>query len=252
MILLLSLLTFLQLPFISYTATLQDYIDPIEHTLISTYEQDVTNDGSREIIQINGQLLSKNSNYYHKISVDIKNKDSTQWRLTFPGGYEPQIGFFDLTQNGKVDMLYQSLQVNDDNKYHQHLYTFNNNNFTEIQLPKHHYIKGEFKDDFYVQIQTSPLKQQSSLSFPLGELAEKYIDDGIYNAKGKQLKNLPLKIGSISFFRPIQIGKDKGYGLKSYQPVYGINDLDPLGNIETTWYYDNNQWIILKIDFHND
>lgn len=242
----LSLFLLLQIPFIN---TVVKDLDNLEQVHISTYEEDLTNDDLKESIVLNGELLSVESDFYQKLSIDILKFDSKKWTLQFTGGYRPTVQFLDLNHNGSNDLFYQSAQTDQDGPYDQHLYTFIHQKPIEIPLPKHHYMEGVFLDNFRIQIQFSPLDKHKLITLHIDDHAEKYSKLGIYNLQGKLLETRQVIIDSIFFYDPVQIGTKNGYGLKSYQHVYGANHYDLLGTIETLWYYENDRWINLQTDW---
>src|SRR5690625_7583476 len=70
-------------------------------------EEDITGDGIREYIILEGYLLSENSNYYTDVWVDIQSSFAQQWKISFPGGYHPILELLDITHDGLVDLIYE-------------------------------------------------------------------------------------------------------------------------------------------------
>lgn len=222
----------------------------IEKTSIATFNEDLTNDGYHETIQLNGQLLAPASNYYHQITVDIFHNDAKQWHLKFSGGYDPVIDFLDLNNNGTNDLFYQSKKSDGQAIYDQHLYTLNNYHLQEIPLPKPYDLKGKFLGDFQAQIQISPLGHVEPIIVDISRQKQKYIKLGIYNHKGNLQQEKKLTISPAFLYNPVRLSIRNGYGLKSFQKVYGAGETDEIGVIETLWYYENDGWIILQTHFN--
>lgn len=220
-----------------------------EPALISTYEDDLTGDGLKEMVKLNGSLFSREGSYYQDIWVELTSKNSEQWRLSFKGGYEPQLHFYDFNQDNINDLLFQSVADENEKIYSHHLYTLKNNTLKEIPLPEQLYTKGHFKNNFQIEIQISTNHNSKPIIIDVADRAKKYISLGLYNKRGKLLKSKVVMIAPISFYEPILISKSKGYGLKSYQKLSGVNREDALGTIETLWYYENGTWIILQTDW---
>jgi hypothetical protein len=147
------------------------------------------------------------------------------------------------------DLFYQSRKDGSKKLYSQHLYTLKNNKIKEIPLPKQNYIKGNFNDNFQIQIQVSTKINSNPIIIDVEDRAKNYIKHGIYNKKGKLLKPSTVMIAPIAYYEPTLISKSKGYGLKSFQQISGVAPDDKLGNIETLWYYENGGWIILQTDW---
>lgn len=220
--------------------------DPV---LISNYEDDLTGDGQKETIKLKGVLFSEEGNYYRDVWTEITSKHSEQWRIQFEGGYEPEIQFFDLNHDNINDLFYRSATGGSGGLYSHHLYTLKNNTIKEIPLPQQSYIKGNFKDDFQINIQISIKNNSRPIILNVENRAKEYMRLGLYNKQGKLMKPITVMIPPIAFYEPILISKSTGYGLKSYQQISGAYHADQLGTIETLWYLENNQWVILQTNW---
>jgi len=215
-----------------------------EPVVIKTYEEDITGDGLKETIKLKGVLLSEDSDYFHKVWANIKGKYNQQWKIHFESGYKPTILFNDLTHNKMNDMLYQSASKDNNEQYNYQLYTLKNEKATEIPLPEQDYIQGKFKDNFKVDIRIS--HDADSEIVNIKNQASKYVQLGIYNEQGELQKPTSAVINPISFIEPKLISKSKGMGMKSFQQINATKNTDQLGTIETLWYYEKGDWIILK------
>lgn len=217
-----------------------------ESVLISDFEDDLTGDGQKEIMLLKGLLLSQERNYYQNIWVEITSKHSERWRIPFRGGYEPKIYLFDLNHDNIRDLFYQ-VTTNETDKINTHyLYTLKNGSINEIPLPKQPYIKGQFINDFHVEIHLSVKDNNKPVFIDVEDQVQKYIKLGLYNKQGKLLNPRAVIINPISSYEPTLISKSKGYGLKSYQQISGAYRDDKLGIVETLWYYENGDWMILQ------
>ena len=210
-------------------------------------EEDITGDGIREYIILEGYLLSENSNYYTDVWVDIQSSFAQQWKISFPGGYHPKLELLDITHDGTVDLIYESAVKENGRHFNYQLYTLKNGKVQQIELPRNKYVRGEFIDDFKISIQISP--NEKVILEDVSSKKSFYIKNQIYEDTGKLLKKQQLTIFPISQMEPILISKSKGYGLKTIQEVRGIHDKDLLGEIVTLWYYKENEWIKLKTDW---
>ncbi|HLR51839.1 MAG TPA: hypothetical protein VK072_03080 [Candidatus Avamphibacillus sp.] len=217
-----------------------------DYTLIEEYEEDVTGDHINETIKLYGIFLSSDSNFYRDIYALIETKNNQKWEINYIGGYNPKLEFIDITQNGINEILFQSATGRSNELYNYTLHTIQHNELNELELPFQS-VSGAFINDFqaelYITSNTKPIIMD------LKERAEEYIRSGIYNEHGNLPKRTSLLIDSIAFFEPLLISKSKGYGLKSYQQINGIDHDDPLGTIETLWYYQDDDWIILQTDW---
>ncbi|MFD2043211.1 hypothetical protein ACFSTA_02380 [Ornithinibacillus salinisoli] len=224
-----------------------DKQEPPELKLIESYQEDVTGDGKKEEIALKGVLFSPESNYYRDIVAVIKNHEDKTWEIKYGGGYDPTIQFIDFNHDKVNEIFYQSPTGGSGGLHHYKLHTLIQYNLTEIPLPKQDYVKGKFIDDFKVEIQFSPTKEP--ITVDVEHRSDNYIQQGIYDQKGKLLKNTSVLVDPIAYFEPIFISNSKGYGLKSYQQISGAFHADQLGTIESLWYYERDKWIILKTEW---
>lgn len=215
-----------------------------EPEIINEFAEDVTGDMVKEKIELKGIRFSEDTTYYRNIWIDISNIHSDEWRISYDGGYEPTIQFVDLNHDGLNDIFYQSATGGSGGLYQYQLHTLKNGKVTAIPLPTQHYIKGKFINHFNIEIQISP--DQEPINIDVADRADEYKRLNIYDENGKLLKQTPVMINPIALFEPTLISRDKGYGLKSYQQISGAYHADQLGTVETLWYFDKDQWVILK------
>lgn len=218
-------------------------------TTIERYSEDITGDGLKETIELKGILLSEDHNYYRKIWVDIHNEDGKEWKISYEGGYEPKLQLIDVNHDNIADLFYQSAKGGSGGLYNYNVHTLNNEKVTKIPLPKQQYLKGSFKDNFIVHIQLSPY--QKPIEINVEDHKEDYIRLDLYDENGllKSKAQTSVMIDPIAFFEPVFISKSKGYGLKSNQKISGAYHADQLGIVETLWYFDKGDWIILKTEW---
>lgn len=210
--------------------------------LISEYKEDITGNGLKETIKLKGNLLSPTSNYYHSVWIEIISQDANKWTIAYEGGYEPNISFIDMKNNDGKSILFQSNTQENEYTYYR-LHTMKNEILQEDQLPRQHFISGSFNEDFIVDLKISPFK--SPIKIHVEDRANDYIEKNIYNVNGDLLIDQEVITNSSLHYEPIFISDTNGYGLKSFQPIGGINHEDILGQIETLWYFENDQWVIL-------
>ncbi|HLR62705.1 MAG TPA: hypothetical protein VK097_09725 [Lentibacillus sp.] len=211
------------------------------------YDQKLTGDSTKELIELKGKRLAPDSDYYAEIWVSVSNKDGQEWKIPYEGGYEPELEFYDLNHDGVNDLFYQSAAGGSGDLYHYHLHTLKNDRLEEISLPKQEFIKANFKDNFKVKIQIDYEQEPSIVD--VKDRSSEYVELGIYDENGRVTENTSPMIAPISFFEPVEISEDKGYGLRSRQHVSGAYQADQLGTVETLWYYEKGEWIILKTEW---
>jgi|SRR5690625_2620248 len=241
------LLCFLTIIFITNSNTAIFANEKDESSFINSYEEDITGDGFREYFRLEGTLLSEKSNYYRDVWLNISSPFSKQWKISLNGGYDPNIQLIDLNHDHIFDLFYQVAKDEEKKQYQHQLYTLKNGVVEQLELPKHNYIQGEFQKDFTVTIQINP--NAKPIKLDVSRNKEKYISEKLYNEDGSLFNRRKLNVNPISFIEPVLISESKGYGLKSYQTIKGIDNEDILGSIETLWYFKNNTWFILKSDW---
>ncbi|GAB3808280.1 hypothetical protein [Virgibacillus kimchii] len=222
----------------------QEIPDTVE---LESFEADVTGDGQNETIILMGIPFSSESSYLRDVWVEITNEMDDEWTISYEGGYEPTIQLMDFNGDGIKDIFYQSATGGSGGLHHYQLSTLRNNELNEIALPQQQYLEGAFEENFTVTFQLSPTHKPSEID--VSDRASEYIRLGLYNEEGKLLEQTSVMINPISFYEPTLISKSKGHGLKSYQQISGAYHADQLGTVETLWYYENGEWIILQTEW---
>ncbi|SFD93163.1 hypothetical protein SAMN05216238_1062 [Lentibacillus persicus] len=214
---------------------------------LSEFNIDLTGNSSNEKVKLNGVPFAPDSNYYTEINTIISDSKDKQWDITYEGGYNPAIKFYDLDHDGVKDIFYQSDAGGNKGLYHYHLHTFKKDQLKEIALPEQQSIQAKFVNGFKIEIQID--YEAEPITAKLNNRSSKYIKLGIYNEEGKLLDSTTPLVEPISFFEPVEVEGREGYGLKSYQHISGAYHADLIGTVETVWYYDRDKWIILETEW---
>lgn len=218
-------------------------INPI---IIATYEEDVTGDGLKEIIELKGHLLSEDGQYYRDVWAEISNEHGDQWKIHYRPGYNPRLQFLNLTNNDLNDIYYQVANTPNKASYDYDLHTLTSFDPVAIRLPKQNYLSGVYKDEFIIEITLDP--NEKPIHIDISNQANRYINEGIYDKSGRLLQSASAHIEDILLFEPVFYSESKGYALKSYQHIRDTLDKDEIGTIETLWYYENDTWTILNTE----
>ncbi|HAM79343.1 hypothetical protein [Ornithinibacillus bavariensis] len=238
------LLILLLIGSVNYSSNAENNKKQYEHQIIKTYEEDVTGDGLKEIIELKGVLFSPDSKYYRDIVAVITSSENHVWEIPYMGGYDPKLTFIDLNHDKVNDIFFQSPTGGSGGLYQYHLHTLVQNKLLEIPLPEQPFVKGKFLENFKLEITISPNTEPTIIN--IEKRANEYIRLGIYNKEGKLLKETSAMVDPVAFFEPKLISKSKGYGLKSYQQVSGAYHADQIGTVESLWYFDRDKWILLQ------
>ncbi|WP_026906957.1 hypothetical protein [Paucisalibacillus globulus] len=227
-----------------YINGLEENKNENELKVIKTYEEDLTGNGLKEIIELKGVLFSPDSNYYRDLVAVITTSENKVWEIPYMGGYEPNLSFIDLNHDKVNDIFFQSATGGSGGLYQYHLHTLVKNNLSELPLPEQPFVKGNFLDNFKVGVTISP--NSEPIIVDVHNRKDDYIRLGLYSKDGKLIKETSAMVDPIAFLEPKFISKSKGYGLKSYQQVSGAYHADQLGTVESLWYYDRDKWILLQ------
>lgn len=235
----------------NYSLTVLAEINPQKEdtsSFINSYEEDLTGDGFREQFTLKGTLLTDKSNYYRDVWLDITSPFSHQWKISFEGGYKPELQLIDLTHDHTFDLFYSVSRDENINQFNYQLYTLKNNEVQQLPVPKHNHVKANYVNNFKIELQISP--NMKPITKDLSNNKHVYIKEGIYEENGNLIEEKNLKITPIQKLEPILISKSKGYGLKSYQPIKGLSEEEIFGEIVSLWYYYKDQWIVLQTDWN--
>lgn len=218
--------------------------DHVEQITLKTFNEDVTGDGIHDEIILSGTLLSNKSNYFQDVSVYITSLFSQRWQISLEGGYEPELFLLDFTHDQTAELFYKTKKSDDPSANAYQLYTLKEAKVKQLRLPVKQHVKNSYLDHFkaevYLQANKKPLKLDLSFN------RQNYLEEKLYDEDGQLLRNEQLIVLPIHSFTPVLISQSKGYGLTSYQFILDAVTKDVLGSIQTLWYYENDDWIIIN------
>lgn len=233
-IVLLKLFLFILFPPSGYATT--------PHT-ISSYKEDITENGSNEEIELKGELLKDGHLFYQDIWLEITSNTGQSWKIPYMGGYEPTIHFISLP-NQKGKSIFFSSQNTDNNTQHKsHLHSIVNSKIIENTLPKPPYMSGSFKENYTVQLILHD-QMDPSLYHINGKDRSEY--NHLYSQNGQLKDNVHIETKEFASLTPIFISKDKKHGLQSIQQVSIKETKEVVGAIQSLWYLEDDRWIKLK------
>ncbi|MDY0393123.1 hypothetical protein ACFSMW_00490 [Virgibacillus halophilus] len=212
-----------------------------ENLLIQTFHEDVTGSGAKDTISLKGTPLSKDTDYYQNITLNITTSEGKELSFPLGGGYHPELSFVDLNHDQINDIFFTDSGSSFNEKYPYKAFSLKNGQLKELPKPASPFVKGDFSNKFKINLQLDP--SDTPMTIDLTEKAQQYIQIGVYDQSGQLLKNpASISVGTISKIEPVFLGKQQGYALRSYLPIGGISKDDYLGSIETLWYFKNDQW----------
>ncbi|WP_064093377.1 hypothetical protein [Rossellomorea aquimaris] len=213
---------------------------------IKTYKKDVTGDGKKDNIQLKAIPFSPDALFLKEIWADITTSRGSKVRIDYEAGYEPKIQFVDLNHDKIKDMLYSSATGGSGGLYNVALHTLADNKLIDIGLPDPLNIQAQFEDNYMATITFVDTNQ--SYTVDLKDRKEEYERLGIYT-DGKLNEPTELMVVPYAFFEPTNIKGKPGKGLKAYQRINGAYNADGIGNVISYWYYDNDKWTLMNIDW---
>jgi hypothetical protein len=217
---------------------------PVNEMTVNVYKKDVTGDGKKDTITLKAIPFSPDALFLKQIWADINTSEGSKIRIDYEGGYEPKIQFVDLNHDGIKDMLYSSATGGSGGLYNVALHTLADNKLVDIGLPEPLTIQAQFEDDYQASITFVDTNQ--SYTVDLRDRKEDYDRLGIYT-NGTLNEPMELMVLPYAFFEPTKIIGKPGKGLKGYQQISGAYKADGIGTATSYWYYENDQWNLIKI-----
>jgi hypothetical protein len=214
--------------------------------VIHTYNVDVTGDDKKDVIELKGIPYSSDTKFLKEIWAEIKTSEGKQFRIDYEGGYEPKIQFVDLNHDGVKDLLESSATGGSGGLYNTALHTLADDKLVDIGLPDELTIQAQFQDDYKAVIKFTDTNQ--SYTVDLKDRKKDYDRLGLY-IDGKLNEPTELMILPYAFFEPVKIADKKGKGLKATQRISGAYHADAIGDVFSYWYYENNKWNLMKIEW---
>lgn len=236
-------ITLFGLIFLTYANSAEATSTPIQDSVvIDTYMIDITGDGSKETIQLEGKMLSSNSTYFPFVVANIQSQTGESWSIELPGGFEPSLQFTDLTNNDTNELLYKGSVSPTKHSYTYKVHTFENEEFTSIPIPEDSFVHGKFQENFIAHIYITP--HEDPIIVDLKDKANDYIHSGVYHKNGTLLKQQDIMIEPIHSITPIDT-EESSTIIETLQRVSSMIDSSELGLIESRWTYENHSWKLI-------
>jgi len=214
---------------------------------ITSFEQDITGDGIMEHFSLRGSFLSENSSYYHDIWLDVTNEYNDKWKISFASGYEPKLQLIHLTDKRTADLFYSVRKTEQKTPVTYQLYSLRNGKVTSLPLPKVNRMSGPLQEKFRASVTIDA--SAHTLTISLSNIKQTLLNQSIYDEKGNLNKKRNITVQPIATLKPILLGKNNGYGLKSIQYVT-IDQTDIIaGTVESIWYYEKDHWVRVKTNY---
>jgi len=216
----------------------------ISKVTIHQYDEDVTGDGKKDLIVLEGIPFETGSLYMKKIWAQITVSEGKKFRIPYEPGYEPEMQFADLNHDGVKDMLGSSNSGGSGGIIQYRLDTLKGGILKNLPMPTGLKLTGKFENALSASLKIENTNETYLID--LRKRKKDYIRLGIYQKDGTLNEPLELMIDPVAVFKQVKIKGKKGYGLTGYQQVSGAYHADKLGNVISTWYLKNGKWELVK------
>ncbi|NQD67074.1 hypothetical protein HP456_14255 [Bacillus haikouensis] len=221
----------------------------INQLTVKSYSKDVTGDGKTDKIELKAIPYSPDALFLKEVWAEITTSNGSEMRIDYEGGYEPQIKYVDLNHDGIKDMLFSTATGGSGGLYYMALHTLADNKLLNLGLPEGLTIQAQFQDNYKSVITFTDTNQ--SYTIDLRDRKEEYERLGIYT-DGKLNEPMELIVSPLAFFEPSKIKGKTDKGLKGYQQISGAYKADGIGTAESYWYYENDKWNLVEINWQED
>ena len=202
---------------------------------------DVTGDGEKETIHIEGERLSSSSTYFPFIHATIYSKNGDKWTIDLPGGFNPSFEYIDITNNGTNELLYQSSFNPEEDTHIFNIYTFENNHFSSIPIPVESFIHGKFIENFLVHIFIHP--HEDPVVIDIKDQSSAYIAAGIYQQDGNLVRQQEVFIEPVHAIKGLP--SEGQTMIETSQHASSMIDAKELGTIQSKWVFENDSWLLV-------
>ncbi|MCF8009435.1 MAG: hypothetical protein K9K32_06685 [Halanaerobiales bacterium] len=220
--------------------------------LIDRLFDDLTGD------QINDQIFlvgSKpgggNSPFYAPIKVIVYDKFNDNFYLasydTF-SGYQPKLVLYDFTGDNIKDIFVKANTGGSGGIYNHMLVSFIDNQLKVIFDHENNSgieVSGSYVDNFKTNLVVEDIEYE--IIFDLLFNKDKYIEEEIYDKKGRLLTKVTPYLYPYSNLVPIDYDLDQSFELKGTQRLVGAYGADAIGRVDTILKYENG-WEVKQIE----
>ncbi|WP_061087236.1 hypothetical protein [Heyndrickxia faecalis] len=212
--------------------------------VIHRYEADVTGDGKKDAIILEGIPFAAGSPYMKKIWARIAASEGKKYKLPYEPGYEPEIRFTDLNHDGVKDMLGSSNSGGSGGINQYRLDTLKGGILKYLPMPPVLKLSGKFENALSARLNIENTNE--TFLIDLRKRKKDYIRLGIYQKDGMLNEPFELMIDPVAVYKPVKIKGKKGCGLEGYQQISGAYHADKLGDVKATWYFEDGKWILVR------
>ena len=209
-----------------------------EITTLVTYKKDITGDNQQDIIEVKGINAGEK---FNNLEIDIITSKNKKYNIPLTGSKKPKVIFKDLNQDGLKDLFVASSPL-EENENDFHLYSFNDDQFTNIGLPEPLSLTAQFENNYQASIVID--KTGNEYTIDLKNKRESFERSGLYQ-NGRLNEPTELLIHSNVQIIPERL-KNMNVGLKIIQPLGESFSGITHANFVSTWEWRNGRWELRK------
>jgi hypothetical protein len=240
------LITFSAFFFMSLTALTGVYAGESNDKTVRVSEEkvDITGDGKKDWIYVKGVPFEEGAQFFKKIYLKIKASNGEIYKIDLDGGYDPTTIFKDLNHDSVKDIFISVPTGGSGGLQNFYLYTLKDFHVANLTVPEPLAVSSQFEDGYKASITIGETGQ--TFHFDLSDRKDEYDRLGLYQGG---ILNEPTELMILPFgaLEPLRV-KENLYGLKGIQRISGAYNADGIGNIESTWLYENGKWQVLSVE----
>lgn len=210
--------------------------------LLHSYKEDITGDHTKEYIRLLGEPFDENSNYFHRVLLSIDSMNEHKWQIPLADGYNPRLIIVDLNNDNINDLFYQVANASNNNQVKQQLYTVSNQQLKPLPLPEIAPMRVKLLENYKISLSTG--NHDLSYIFDVKNLHPSFKRK--YEQTWQKGGPSSLRIRENLSLEPVWLPHVGGYGLRNSQQIEDSINKNIIGEIQTTWYFKHNKWIVLN------
>ena len=208
-------------------------------TKFVTYTKDITGDDKPDKISISGIHKGKK---YKNLEINIVTSKDKKYGIPLSGNQKPTVSFKDLNYDGTKDLFVSSTDFKGKNAIENHLYSFKNDQFTNIGLPESLSLTAQLENNYLASI----VIDQTGNEYRIDVKNKKQSLDrtGLYQ-NGRLNEPTELIVHSFSQINPVRL-RDMKFGLKGSQTIGDSYTGATIANVFSIWKWSNGRWELQK------
>lgn len=220
--------------------------------IIDWKKADITGDKKADGVYLIGHKGSKTDIYADHLTLVVEDGD-TKGQLTVEleslGGYEGKLFLGDFSGDKVADVMISVPTGGSGGMVDHRIVSFVDGQAKVIFTQEDNrgiQFTGEFIDGFQAQVNNEEYGIHTKID--LQNKKELYVKSQIYNIDGQVVKAVKPMSYPLASLEPVDYNKDGLYELKGIQRIIGAYGADGIGNIYSSWKYENKHWVAQNIE----